>query len=146
MISLDTNILVYAVDENSGERHQHAANLVRNARDAPVALTEQAIFEFVNVVTRKAKLTLDRALPYVQELLTTFTLICPSDAIVNDVFALIEAHNLNVFDARILAVCGAHGCDHLLSEDLQDGAQYGAVRIVNPFNTANASLVEQLLS
>ena len=146
MISLDTNILVYAADENSGERHRFAANLVRDTRDVPVALTEQSILEFVNVVTRKAKLPLDRAIPYVQELLFTFKLICPSETIVKDVFALIERYNLNIFDARIVAVCAAHGCDYLLSEDLQDGARYGVVTIVNPFNATNASLIGRLLS
>jgi predicted nucleic acid-binding protein len=146
LIPFDTNILVYAADENSGERHLFAANLVRDARDVPVALTEQSILEFVNVVTKKAKLPLDRAIPYVQELLLTFKLICPPETIVTDVFALIERYNLNIFDARIVAVCAAHGCDHLLSEDLQDGAQYGGVTVVNPFNAANAQIIGQLLS
>jgi predicted nucleic acid-binding protein len=44
-----------------------------------------------------------------------------------------------------LATCAAHGCDYLLSEDLQDGAQYGGVTVINPFNAANAPLIGQLL-
>jgi predicted nucleic acid-binding protein len=51
-----------------------------------------------------------------------------------------------VFDARLLAVCNAHGCTHLLSEDLQDGARYGGVTVVDPFHPANAAAVESLFS
>lgn len=146
MLSFDTNVLVYAADENSGERHVLAANLLRDARDAPVVLTEQSIFEFVSVVTRKAKLSLDRAVPYVRELLATFKLVSPPDTIAEDVFVLMGKYNLSVWDARLLAVCDAHGCDHLLSEDLQDGARYGSVTVVNPFNPANAALTGRLLA
>jgi len=146
LISFDTNILVYTVDEKAGERHRLAADLIRDARDVPVSLTEQSIFEFVSVVTRKAKLPLHRAIPYVHELLATFTLMRPQDTVITDVFALIERRNLNIFDARILAVCAAHGCTHLFSEDLRDGARHGGVAVVDPFNAANAAIIGSSLS
>ena len=66
--------------------------------------------------------------------------------IVEDALALQARHLLSIWDARLLAVCNAHGCDHLLSEDLRDRAQYGAVTVVNPFNPSNAGLIGQLLS
>jgi predicted nucleic acid-binding protein len=146
LISLDTNILVYATDENGGARHRAAADIVRDAKNVPVALTEQSVIEFVNVVMRKAGRPLTDVVPYVRELLASFVLIRPTRTIIEDVFALLEAHKLSVFDARIIAVCNAHGCDHLLSEDLQDGAQYGGVTVVNPFNPTNAKLIGRLLS
>ncbi len=55
-------------------------------------------------------------------------------------------YQLSIWDARLLAACAAHGCTHLLSEDLQDTMRYGSVTIVNPFNPANAVVVESLLS
>ena len=146
MISFDASILVYAADEKAGERHRLATDLIRDARDVPVPLTEQSIFELVSVLTRKAKLPPHRAIPYGHELPATFTLMRPQESVVTDVFALIDGHDLNIFDARNVAVCAAHGCTHPLSEDLRDGAQYGVVGVVSPFNPANAAIIGSLLS
>jgi predicted nucleic acid-binding protein len=146
VISFDTNILVYAADENADARHAAARDILRAARNAPAALTEQSLVEFINAATRKAKLPLARVAPYVREMLATFMLMLPDKSTIEDVLFLLSRHSISVFDARIVAVCNAHGCSHLLSEDLQDGASYGGVTIVNPFNPANAGLVEQLLS
>jgi predicted nucleic acid-binding protein len=146
VFSLDTNILVYAADKNAGYRHVKARDLVDAASGKDAALTEQSIMEFVNAATRKAKLSLSDALPYVREFQKNFELLLPPQTIVEDVLALLSRYHLSVFDARILAICAAHGCDHLLSEDLQDGMRYGKVTVVNPFAAANANIVIGLLA
>ena len=146
MFSLDTNILVYAADKEAGAKHVAASDIVHAASRVDAALTEQSIIEFVNAVTRKAKLSLSSTLPYVGEFQRNFDLLLPTESVVDDVLALLTQHKINIFDARIVAVCAAHGCDHLLSEDLHDGAQYGGVTVVNPFNPGNAGLIGRLLS
>jgi len=146
VFSLDTNILVYAVDVDAEAKHGKAKDIVAAAIGARAGLTEQSIVEFVNAATRKAKLPLSVAIPYARDFLTNFRLLLPTKDVVEDVFELISSHKVSIFDARIIAVCAAHGCDHLLSEDLQDGAQYGGVTVVNPFNAANAKLIGRLLS
>jgi predicted nucleic acid-binding protein len=69
----------------------------------------------------------------------------PPQTVIEDAFALLSRHRLSIWDARLLAVCAAHGCDYLLSEDMQDGAQYGGVTVVDPFKAANAAIIEQVL-
>jgi predicted nucleic acid-binding protein len=146
LFSLDTNILVYAADVDAGAKHVEAKNILASAIDARAGLTDQAIIEFLNATTKKKKLTLSKVSPYIRNFATNFKLMLPTEHVIMDTFALLSSHNLSVFDARLLAVCDAHGCNHLLSEDLQDGARYGGVTVVNPFNPANASLIGQLLS
>jgi len=146
LFSLDTNILVYAADVDAGAKHVDAKNILASAIDARARLTEQSIIEFLNATTKKKKLTLPTVSPYIRNFVTNFKLMLPTEHVITDTFALLSNYNLSVFDARLLAVCNAHGCDHLLSEDLQDGAQYGRVTVVNPFNSANATLIGQLLS
>jgi predicted nucleic acid-binding protein len=146
VISLDTNILVYAVDLDAGERHAQARQIVQRASNAHGGLTEQSLFEFFHVSTRKSKTTYPDAAMTMRDLLQSFTLLLPPQTIVEDTLALRDRYSLGVWDSRLLAVCNAHGCDHLLSEDLQDRAQYGRVTVVNPFNPANANLIRQLLS
>jgi len=146
VFSLDTNILVYAADKNAGARHTKARDLVDAASGANAALTEQSIMEFVNAVTRKVKLPLSDALPYVREFRTNFRLLLPTQTIVEDALTLLSRYRISIFDARIIAICAAHGCGHLLSEDLQDGMRYGRVTVVNPFVAANTDLVVGLLT
>ena len=52
------------------------------------------------------------------------------------VFAAIEVktrHQISYWDAAIIAAAEALGARELYSEDLNDGQDYGPVRVVNPF-------------
>lgn len=51
--SLDTNILVYAVDRDSSERHELARELIGRAAQRDCVLTVQALAEFFHATTRK---------------------------------------------------------------------------------------------
>lgn len=146
MISLDANILVYAADLDAKERHEQAPEVIRRASNAHAGLTEQSLFEFFHASTRKGKISFADTAMTMQDLLQSFALLLPQQTVIEDTLVLRDRCGLSVWDTRLLAVCAAHGCDHLLSEDLQDGAQYGRVTVVNPFNPANASLIGQLLS
>jgi predicted nucleic acid-binding protein len=143
---LDANVLVYAVDVDAGSRHTIANDVMNRARAANTALTEQAIFEFFHAATRKGKMPLDDAAAIAKDLARNFRMLQAHTKIVESALDLRSRYSLNIWDARLLAICDAHGCDHLLSEDLQDGAQYNGVTVVNPFNASNAGLIGQLLS
>ena len=52
-ISLDTNILVYAMDRDAGERHLLAMDVLDQAVGSDCILTTQALGEIFHVVTRK---------------------------------------------------------------------------------------------
>ena len=145
MISLDTNILIYATDFRAGTRHDAAHQLVSAAIRVRAGLTEQSIVEFMNVAIRKAKLPFEETARYARGYLAHFRLMIPQATIVEDVLALLGRHKLEVWDARLLAVCAAHGCDYLLSEDMQNGAEYGGVTVIDPFNPANSPILEQVL-
>lgn len=89
---------------------------------------------------------LDDAAAIAKDLARNFRMLQAHTKIVESALDLRSRYSLNIWDARLLAICDAHGCDHLLSEDLQDGAQYNGVTVVNPFNASNAGLIGQLLS
>jgi len=90
-------------------------------------------------------MTLREASTVVERFARDFSLIFPHKSVVEDALALRDRYGVSIWDARLLVVCGANGCNHLLSEDMQDGMQYGPVTIVNPFKAANVALVGQLL-
>ncbi len=146
MLSLDANVLFYAADRTAGIRHAIAKQVVDNAAAANSGLTEQSLFEFFHAATRKAKMSIADAAEVVRQLAADFDLMFPPRTIISDAIALQARYSLNIWDARLLAVCAAHSCDYLLSEDMQDGAQYGGVKVVNPFKPANAHLLQQALT
>jgi predicted nucleic acid-binding protein len=145
LISFDTNILVYASDRQAGTRHIGAQQIIARAIGTNAAVTDQSLIEFLSVTTKKAKLSLADATTAVRGYLTHFALLLPSANVIEDTMGLLMQHQLSVWDARMLAVCDAHGCTHLLSEDMQDGASYGGVRVVNPFAPGNTALLAKLL-
>jgi predicted nucleic acid-binding protein len=146
MLSFDTNVLVYATDNSAGVRHGAAHRLISSAAGKNACLTEQSLVEFLHVTTRKGRLSFGDAARAIRGYLTYFTLLVPHEGVVEDVLTLRDRYHLRTWDARLLAVCAARGCTHLFSEDLQDGAVYETVAVVNPFNPANAGLIGHLLS
>lgn len=146
MITLDTNVLVYATDKKTaGRRHLIARDIVDAASGAKIAVAEQVLIEFINVALRKTKLPLQDVNPYVRAFLGDFLLLLPSRTAVGDVMELLRRYRLSVWDAHLVAVCFAHGCDVLLSEDLQDGARYNGLTVLNPFDSGNARKLDKLL-
>ena len=51
--SLGTNILIYAVDRDAGERHVRAGELMARAAPRDCVLTVPALAEFFHATTRK---------------------------------------------------------------------------------------------
>jgi predicted nucleic acid-binding protein len=111
-----------------------------------VSLTEQSLVEFLNVLIRKKQQPVADAALWARKWIGTYPVLLPHRAIVEDTLNLLARYKLSVWDARLVAVCNAHGCEYLLSEDLQDGARYGGLTVVNPFDRANTHLLGRLLT
>jgi predicted nucleic acid-binding protein len=54
-------------------------------------------------------------------------------AVLDDALDVKARFQLSYWDAAIIAAARASGCTEVLSEDLNDGQDYGGVRVVNPF-------------
>ena len=145
MLSFDTNILVYAADRTAGVRHTTSAHLLTAAVSVEAALNQQSVIEFLRVTTRKQKQPLADASKIVQAWLSNFALMTTPPTIVEDTLSILKSHRLEIWDAHMLAICASYGCDVLLSEDMTDGALYGRVRVLNPFNPKNASAIAEIL-
>jgi predicted nucleic acid-binding protein len=46
---------------------------------------------------------------------------------------LATRHQFQIWDAIIVATSVEHGCEIILSEDMQDGLEHNGLRIINPF-------------
>ena len=144
-VSLDSNILIYAVDLADLAKQKVAIDFIDRAAQTGGTLTEQALFEFLHVVVRKFSFPRDRAFEIVRRWRGLFDVVATSDALVDATEDLMQRHNLGVWDSRLVALCAAADVSLLLSEDLQDGGRYGRVLVVNPFLATNIPILDTLL-
>lgn len=135
---LDSNVLVYAVDESPAEKVKHTIAvglLTGNAED--LVVSTQVLQEFYVVTTRKLAnpLSEERAARAVRG-------IAKLDVIATDVPLVLSAVDtsriakLSLWDALIIEAASRAGCRELLSEDLNDGQVVRGVTIKNPFTAA----------
>ena len=131
--SLDTNILVYAVDRDAGERHELGRALLGRAARCDCVLTVQALAEFFHATTRKNLLPVSRASDFVRDWLGVFQVASAGTAALVNAMDVAEKHRLSFWDAMLWATARQSGCSAILSEDMQDGRRLIGVEIINPF-------------
>ncbi len=132
---VDTNVLVYAHDAQAGGRHLTAKRVLSElweSRDG--SLSTQVLQEFYTVATRK----LTPAMPRRQArgLVAAYAEWCDvatEPQLIVAASRLEEEHTVAFWDALIVVAALRAGASLLVSEDLQDGRQFGTLTVANPF-------------
>ena len=89
--------------------------------------------ELRHVLCKRLRLSGDAANARVT-LIRDVSSIHPTNAgLLEIAFGLAASHNLQTYDAIILAAAAESDCDTLYSEDMQHGFVWRGVEIVNPF-------------
>lgn len=143
--SLDTNILVDAVDLNSGDRHEHFKELLAHGAKRDCVLTVHALSEFFHATTRKKLLQTSLAGAFVRDWLDVFHVISADAATLVEAMDEVEEHRLSCWDAMVWTTVRRDGCSALASEDMQDGRRLGGVEVINPFGTDGTARLATLL-
>ena len=143
--SLDTNILVCAVDRDAGDRHDQSKGLVGQAAKRDCILTVQALAEFYHATTRKRLLEPSHAKRFVQGWKNVFSIVSADDTTLANAMEAVEEHRLSFRDAMIWAIVRQAGCSAIISEDLQGDRCLGGVEVLNPFSSGAADRLELLL-
>lgn len=131
---VDTNVVVYAFDDDEPARQQRAREVLSAPADVMLVLSTQVLAEFYMTVTRKLARPLDAATASqaVAELAELPVVSTDADLVLAAV-DLAQQHRLSLWDALIVQAASAAGCATLLTEDLAAGAVLAGVRIENPF-------------
>ena len=132
--TLDTNLLVYAIDSAAGARHDAAGQIIQHAVRLDCWLTLQAVCEFYTAVTRKGLVQPPDATAQAADWLNLFPCAAASEAAVRTALADAATGRASYWDALLVATAGEAGCRVILTEDLADGADLSGVRIRNPFS------------
>ena len=143
--SLDTNILVYAVDRDGGERHCRSVELVGRAARRDCVLTLQALTEFFHATTRKGLLTPSQAGDFVRDWLEVFDVASANGSALIDAMNAVDEHRLSFWDALLWATTRQVGCSAVVTEDMQHGRRLGGVAFIDPFAADAATLMAPML-
>jgi predicted nucleic acid-binding protein len=133
-VFFDTNVLVYAALGTGKDEHKRkrALELIESE---DFGTSAQVLQEFFVTVVKKASRPLSavQALEWIEQW-TAFPCQAIDHQLVRVAIEKSERHGISYWDAAILAAAEALGAHTVYCEDLNDGQQYGRVRVVNPFS------------
>jgi predicted nucleic acid-binding protein len=145
-ISLDTNILIYAADEDAGDKRPLAQEIVqRAAATKRCVLALQVLAEFYNVASRRRSGSVKEPEVLIADWRRLFPVVAATENTLDEAINAVKQHGLAFWDAMLWASAKQAGCAVLLSEDFQDGRRLGPVTFVNPFDPKNTTIIDHAL-
>lgn len=139
-VFVDTNVLLYAVDEGEPRKHRAAldwrAHLWSSRRGR---VSYPVLQEFYVQALRKNPKRHAAARAEVRDLLA-WDPIAIDAGVIEGAWDLQDRFSLSFWDALIVAAAHAAECGHLLTEDLTHGQVLDGVRVVNPFEVSPGDL------
>ena len=135
---LDTNVILSAYDIDAPQKRAIALQILRDGWDAPgtVALSVQVLQELHVNLTRRG-VTLAEATAIVRDF-DDWPVVETTHALLLAALDEQARWRISLWDALILAAARTAGAAELVTEDLNDGQDYGGVRVWNPFARRSA--------
>jgi predicted nucleic acid-binding protein len=125
---LDTNIIVYLMSGDVAKASRAESLIARGG-----VISTQVLNEFTSVARRKLTLSWPETEEVLEALKANLEVVPLTLSIHERAVALACAHDLNIYDASIVAAALENGCDAVASEDMQHGQMFTGLRIANPF-------------
>ena len=125
----DTNIVVYAVGQDSDKRTKARQILTQG-----VIVSSQVINETVSVLTRKQGANLVAAHEVAESLLELCEVAPVDESTIREAIRLVRRYKLSHWDSLIVAAALLAGCEKLYSQDMQHGQVFDEqLKVINPF-------------
>jgi predicted nucleic acid-binding protein len=134
-VFVDSNVLIYAHDEDAGAKQQQAAQRLAELWENGLGrLSTQVLQEFYVNVTQKIRMPLTQSAArevirnyalWVESAITPSTVVRASE--------ISEAWKVAFWDGMIFAAAEQDHAEQLLSEDLTHGQIIAGIKIINPF-------------
>jgi len=134
-VFVDTNVLVYGHDVDSGPKHKIARRLLLDLwQQKKGVLSSQVLQEFYVTITRKIANPLPRKT--VRDILRDY-IRWPVERIepetILNASRIEEANRIAFWDALIVAAASQGAASKILTEDLQSGLTIEGILLENPF-------------
>ncbi len=132
----DSNVLVYAFGRDEGRKRFLALDLINShVRERSFVISTQVLMETWDVLVRKHRRQPADVLATLR-LLASQDVVAPAPASALLAMERAQRDRLSNWDALIVQAALDGGCDCLYSEDFQAGRRFGALEVVNPFDSA----------
>jgi predicted nucleic acid-binding protein len=136
LVFVDTNVLIYAVDEGDRQKQETAriwkAELWKSRRGR---LSFQVLQEFYSKVCQIRPAAREEARAEIRTLLEWQPISVDAE-ILERAWKLQDSYKLSFWDSLIVSAAKAASCAYLLTEDLQDEQDLDGMRVVNPFRAS----------
>jgi len=138
MNAVDTNILLYSIDNHEPAKQRVAQQLLQQLRSStdPTVLLWQALGEFAQQLRRwreQNRLSQDEFSQHLQAFRYLFTLALPTSATFDSAMNLAERFTLSHWDSMILGACQTAGITRFYTEDMGAPRTIDGIELVNPF-------------
>jgi predicted nucleic acid-binding protein len=138
MNAIDTNVFVYAFDATEPAKQSKAREFFRSVFTSTEStlIPRQVAVELLARFRKweaLGKMTGEEVGARFGEFLGVWTLALPTAKVFDGSFRLRSRHSLSHWDSLLVTACQQAGVTRLYSEDMQNGADYDGVNIVNPF-------------
>jgi predicted nucleic acid-binding protein len=134
-VFVDSNVWVYAVDEDEPIKRAQARAVLSPAALDTLVTSAQVLGEFYTTVTHKlARPVAAEVAAGMVERMAKLPMVAIDADRVQEAIAGSRSWQLSYWDALIIAAARSARCDRLLTEDLAEGATYGGVLVENPFS------------
>jgi predicted nucleic acid-binding protein len=127
---IDSNILVYLIDNRSKEKTQK----IQDFLSPDFLISSQVIAENVNVCLKKLRITKEDTFDFARRILRRFRMVQITEDVLLKSFEISIKYQLSSWDSIIVATALLNSCSTLYSEDMQDGLVIeNKLTIKNPF-------------
>lgn len=133
---IDTNVFVYAQDNSDETKTKMSQELISKLfLEKKGFISTQVIQEFCNVFLMKSEKPLqpNDIAEIIDDLLTPLLAHTPDNSFYKRAINTFSKYSLSFYDALVVQAAIDLKCELLYSEDMQNGARYNGVTIVNPF-------------
>jgi len=138
MNAIDTNVFVYFFDDDEPAKQAKATELLGRLVTPPsqTLLMWQVAGELLSCLRRwqsLGKVSDDDVRAHVADVLNMFPMAMPTRNVIPRSLDLTSRHSLSHWDSMLVAACIESHVDILYTEDMDNGATYDSVTIVDPF-------------
>lgn len=138
MNAVDTNVLLYRVDQHEPIKQAKALALIQQlATSTPsTLLLWQVLGEFANQLRRwqdAGRVTRVEVLNHISVARSLLPLIMPTPNVLDLALDLSGRHSLSQWDSMLLGACKEAGVTTLYTEDMGAPTTYDGIQLINPF-------------
>ncbi len=130
---VDTNVLLYAFDDEEPARQATARQLIKRLGDEKQGLlSTQVLLELFNALVRKFRVSA-RTASLMVAAFCEWPVVDADAALVMRAMARSAQDQLSIWEAMMVEAALRGGAAVLYSEDMQAGRRYGSLLLENPF-------------